>query len=127
MAESLLVSWLKHVKKCKIVQTSWKASNLWDSHNQELLQTIMNTSNEFFMNKYNVDLFKKTSNYTQMLKQAEIDVLGIEFTKHADHIYAVDVAFHEFGLQYGSKDSTIAKIIKKIIRTALCLYSFHSI
>jgi hypothetical protein len=30
MGESLILSWLKHVKRCQIVQTNWKVSKAWD-------------------------------------------------------------------------------------------------
>lgn len=29
VGESLLLSWLQHIKECQIVQTNWKASNKW--------------------------------------------------------------------------------------------------
>ena len=30
MGESLIYSWLRHVKGCQIVQTNWTASPTWD-------------------------------------------------------------------------------------------------
>ncbi|MEQ8198358.1 MAG: hypothetical protein ABRQ27_10175 [Clostridiaceae bacterium] len=50
--------------------------------------------------------------------------MGISFDENVSHIYAVDVAFHEAGLNYGSKEETIARVIKKFLRTAMCIYGY---
>ena len=34
------------------------------------------------------------------------------------------MAFHESGLNYGSRQETVTKIVEKIIRTAMCLYGY---
>lgn len=39
-------------------------------------------------------------------------------------IYAVDVAFHEAGLNYGDRETNVCKIITKCIRTAMCIYGY---
>ena len=54
------------------------------------------------------DIFK--SDLSQTIKQAEIDVLGID---QSNRIYAFEVAFHENGLQYGGKIETRNRIFKK--------------
>ena len=61
---------------------------------------------------------------SQIIRQGECDVLGISFGKEENKFYAVDVAFHEAGLNYGSKDETVMKVIAKMIRTAICLYGY---
>lgn len=48
-------------------------------------------------------------------------MLGVRLDENACYVYAVDVAFHEAGLDYGSKEETVARIIKKYIRTAMCI------
>ena len=55
-------------------------------------------------------------------QQAECDALGISIPDQK--IYAVDVAFHEAGLNYGDREITVCKIITKCLRTALCLYGY---
>lgn len=37
MGESLAISWLKHIKKCAIVQTNWKQSFEWEEHDYEFV------------------------------------------------------------------------------------------
>lgn len=40
------------------------------------------------------------------------------------HYYAVDVAFHKSGLNYGTREETVTKVISKSLRTAICLYGY---
>ena len=82
MGESIILSWLRHVKECQIVQTNWKPSQNWDVQNKNILEDLLKESSEEFK-KYN--LFKPMkSNESkigigQILKQAEIDLIGISF------------------------------------------------
>lgn len=124
MGESLFYSWLRHVKDCQIVQTNWKASPQWKVlHTAELEKLWIKVALEF-EEKYGYKVFKKTSSLSQFLKQAECDVLGSNIQEDTIRYYAVDVAFHEGGLSYGSREETVVKIITKCIRTALCLYGY---
>ncbi len=129
MAESLFYSWLKHEKQCPIVQTNWKPSQTWKRENENKLKQIKMATDKYFQKYHNYNISKKdtsTTKISQMLKQAEIDALGISFHNAAiKDIYAVDVAFHEAGLNYG-KD-TIPRIIKKCVRSAMCLYGYFNI
>lgn len=70
-------------------------------------------------------LFKKNKGASQIIKQGEIDALGMELLgKEISEIYAVDVAFHEGGLNYGDKQITVAKIISKLTRMAITLLGY---
>ncbi|MDD3227890.1 MAG: hypothetical protein PHE09_01630 [Oscillospiraceae bacterium] len=124
MGESLIMSWLRHVKECQIVQTNWKASARWELKNKEVLVDLLKCSDELFKSKYGYDIYKGNSGIEQILAQAEIDVLGLSFGDEETPIYAVDVAFHEAGLNYGSKDETISRVVKKCIRAAMCIYGY---
>lgn len=124
MGESLLYSWLRHVKDCQIVQTNWKMSPQWDLCHLDELQTLREDAGRHFQEFFDsdqYDIFKK-SPLSQMLSQAEVDVLGVQYDSGLFHVYAIDVAFHENGLQYGAKEETVARVIKKCLRTAMCLY-----
>jgi hypothetical protein len=117
IGESLMLSYLKHVKKCLISQLNWKISNIWET------ETKGNEQLEYFYNKIIAhseftDIFKAGLNQT--LKQAEVDAIGIDSN---NKIFAVDVAFHENGLQYGDKIETKNRIIKKLLRSYLTLLS----
>lgn len=125
VGESLILSWLKHIKECQITQTNWKASSKWELKNGDVLERLMKNSSEFFRTKYGYDLFKGNSGLEQLILQAEIDVIGISYDDDGCRIYAIDVAFHEAGLNYGSKEETVTRVIKKCIRTAICIYGYY--
>ncbi|MDO4765775.1 MAG: hypothetical protein Q4A29_06925 [Eubacteriales bacterium] len=124
MGESLFYSWLRHVKECQIVQTNWKTSQRWVMGNEDDLQRMWEETDRYFRWKYNYKVFKLNSSLAQILRQAECDVLGISIQNGVNKIYAVDVAFHEFGLNYGTKEETITKVISKTARTAMCLWGY---
>ncbi|MDR1630719.1 MAG: hypothetical protein LBS36_10995 [Oscillospiraceae bacterium] len=125
IGESLMLSWLRHVKECRIVQTNWKASPRWELQNRDILENLMERSSAFFQSKYGYNLYKGNSGLPQMITQAEIDVLGISFDADSIKSYAVDVAFHEAGLNYGAKEETVSRVVKKYIRTAMCLSGYY--
>jgi len=127
MAESLFLSWLRHVKRCQIVQLNWKPSSSWEISNEKQVESIMNKYRKYFRRKYDRELFgrKGNQNYTQVLKQGEIDVIGIELSGNTiDSIYAVDVAFHEEGLLYVNSKETVVSVIKKMIRSAMMIKGY---
>ncbi|EGT4599324.1 hypothetical protein DFW26_07650 [Clostridioides difficile] len=126
IGESLLFSWLRHTKNCKLVQANWKPSmSSWELSNEKKIEEFMDMSSKYFKDKYNIELYKKNTSVIQLLKQAEIDVIGIDISKNnSQKIYALEVAFHELGLNYGDKNETATRVVKKIMRTAMCLYGY---
>ena len=124
MGESLFYSWLRHVKECQIVQTNWTTSSQWQLSYEDRLKEIMTQTDKFFSDKYGYSIYKKTSSLSQLLQQAECDAIGIEVQGGTNKIYAVDVAFHEAGVNYGGREATIKKIIAKSLRTAMCIYGY---
>lgn len=113
MGESLLQSYLKYEKSCLLSQTNWKTAANWniDEKSFEQIEDIFSKiqNHEDFS-----DIFKKSS-LDQVLKQAELDVVGI----NKDTIYMVEVAFHENGLQYGGRLETKDRVCKKLLRAYL--------
>ena len=122
MGESLFYSWLRHVKECQIVQTNWTNSCQWELLHVVELEEIKLETETFFSEKYGYEVFKKTASLSQLLTQAECDVVGLSISENK--IYAVDVAFHESGLNYGGADGTVQRIVKKCLRTAMCVYGY---
>lgn len=121
IGESLVYSWLRHVKECRLVQMNWKLSPTWSFSNQAEVEAMFFELNDYFSGKVEGNVFKKTSSVDQLLLQGECDVLGISAHAGTMTYYAVDVAFHEAGLNYGSKNVTVLKVLAKCIRTAFCL------
>ena len=124
MGESLFYSWLRHVKDCPIVQTNWTTSSQWNLQQQDKLEAIMEKSAAFFAERYGFQIYKHTASLSQLLQQAECDAIGLASADDTTKVYAVDVAFHEGGLNYGDKRTTTMKIISKCLRTAMCIYGY---
>ena len=121
IGESIITSWLKHIKKCQVVQTNWKPStSSWELGNLQEIERVIGFVSDYFQKQYQIVLFKKSASIIQIIRQAEIDVLGIRLQNgQLQRMYAVDVAFHEGGLSYGNKTDTATRIAKKIIRTVI--------
>ena len=119
VGESLMYSYLSHIKGCHIVQTNWKSSSSWKKYNHDEVENFINISRQYFNDKYNYNIFKKTSSVTQILKQCECDVVGVCINKEKNIYYSIDVAFHKDGLNYKSKDETAEKVTAKIIKSAM--------
>ncbi|MGI5974125.1 MAG: hypothetical protein ACOX7E_00010 [Paludibacter sp.] len=120
VAESLIYSYLKHVEGCRIVQTNWKTSGKWeiteyDTRQARILFEEISNSEKFS------GIFKNNS-FEQLIKQAEIDVLGLNTAENS--IFGIDVAFHEAGLNYGDAVETSERVLKKIFRTIFIMQSY---
>ena len=124
MGESLFYSWLRHVKECQIVQTNWTTSPQWTLRHEDELIDIMTQTDELFREKYGYNIYKKNASLSQVLQQAECDVLGVSVQAGEIKIFAIDVAFHRDGLVYGDRKTTVMKIINKCLRTAMCIYGY---
>ena len=124
MGESLFYSWLRHVKECQIVQTNWKTSPQWTLLHEEKLEEVKAHTDRYFRDRHGYDIYKKTSSLSQLLQQAECDALGMSILDGSTKVFAVDVAFHEAGVNYGDRETTIKKIIAKCLRTAMCIYGY---
>lgn len=116
IGESLVLSYLKHIKKCVFYQTNWKVSSNWEICDSEKVLSVYDKISENLV----FDVFKK-SQLNQLIKQSEVDVIGMDSN---NTIYAIDVAFHEGGLNYGSKEETKNRVLKKLLRSYLTLLSY---
>ena len=124
MGESLFYSWLRHVKECQLVQTNWKVSPKWTLRHEEELERLMKLVDGHFHTQYRYSIFKQNSSLAQIIQQGECDAVGISIQNGENSIYAVDVAFHGAGLNYGTKEDTVMKVIAKSARTAMSLYGY---
>lgn len=123
MCESLVASWLKHVKGCTVVQTNWKPSPNWEEHNLDDIERLVQEGKQFFGQ---LDIFKKNADATQILHQTECDVVGLSAADGSWH--AVESAFHSNGVQYGkNKHESAAKIAGKLFRAAIGLHCYMDV
>ena len=114
MGESLMQSFLKHVKGCIITQTNWKSAHSWNTTTESWAQATALFETNIRNHQAFSDIFKDLS-LKQTLDQAEIDVIGII----DDTVYMAEVAFHEKGLQYGKKEEINERVFKKLLRAYL--------
>ena len=123
MLESLGYSYLRHVKNCWIVQANWKASDNWPKQSSiHELDTMFQTMRDKFDGEGS-EVFKGARNIEQSLRQAEVDVLGVDID---GEIYALETAFHEGGLNYTGDGGTRGRVLKKLLRTCLVLTAFNA-
>lgn len=122
IGESLMYSWLRHVKGCQIVQNNWKVSPTWIIRNENQIETILDAARKLFNGKY--DLFGKNKN-EQFLEQGEADAIGIDI--FTNEYYMIDIAFHRGELNYGNKIETVSKVLEKCLRSAMCLYGYLNV
>lgn len=118
IGESLVRTWVRHCRGCQLAELNWKPSPMWLGKITPELEGWYREGAVEFSEK----VLKKTASVSQFLGQAEVDVLGVRFVQgKVEKVIAADIAFHTNGLQYGPKDETAARIVKKLFRTALTL------
>ena len=139
MGESLVASWLKHVKCCQIVQANWKYSTSWKKVSGEKARNKRHYEIELLVkeaqDKLGILKRKQTKNVGAvvdcMFRQVECDVLGVRFGTDVPEYIATEIAFHGKGLHYtppkssvieNAIDFTAHKIITKMFSTAMVLY-----
>ncbi len=119
IGESLCYSYLRHVKRCWLVQTNWKSSEHWTKRKTDAeLEDLFQQMRQRFDRDGKV--FKQNDSVGQFIQQGEIDVLGID---QDGGIHAMDVAFHENGLSYGGGAAN--RVLKKMLRAYILLAAYH--
>ena len=155
IAESLVYSWLRKVRNCRIVQTNWTPAAEWARDNEAELEKLMQESTRYFADvlkkgdnttikdtdgiEYEAEdkltdtsddarIFKKTASLEQLIAQTECDVLGLSVEKGEYKAIAVEVAFHENGLNYsGGRIVTAKKIAAKFLRIIFALRAYFGV
>ena len=118
IGESLLYSWLRHVQKCQIVQLNWKPSSRWEIRDIGEGEKYFNTCKAFFHDQHSLPIFGQNS-FSQLIQQAEVDVVGIGTADGETNLTLIDVAFHTGGLHYGPTKKTVNVLFKKYMRSVL--------
>lgn len=128
IAESLVFSWLRHVRGCAVTQMNWKPSLRWAVANEHVLREDFERIRALAEETVDVAVFKKCD-FSQFVRQCEIDVLGMAVTHDpaASQVIAVDSAFHEGGLNYGSADETVGRVLKKVIRAWFAIDAYLNV
>lgn len=117
MGESLVRSWLRHVEACQFAELNWKPSPSWKQDDFTQVIPCFEKAKSMLP-----DAFGNNS-LSQLIKQAEIDVLGLAIGE-TSQAHFVDIAFHIDGLNYGGKEATFKRVFKKYVRSALLAKMF---
>ena len=119
IGESICYSYLRHVKQCWVAQTNWKVSDHWAKYktDDEMAAMFLSMKERFDRDG---KVFKKTKGAAQFLTQGEIDVVGVD---QEGGVHAMEVAFHERGLNYGGGPDN--RVLKKLLRTVLILKAYQ--
>jgi hypothetical protein len=122
VGESPIRSRLRHIEGCQFAELNWKPSSSWPVCGDA--QPLMNAARDHSNNALGVKIFGSQSAY-QVLRQGEIDVLGIRVKPNGEvvKVYSVDMAFHEAGLNYGGVTETLNRVLKKLIRSTMIIRS----
>ena len=118
IGESLGYSYLRHVKQCWLVQTNWKVSEHWVKH---ISDDDLEMRFQAMRDTFDLDgtVFKGTKNCGQLLKQGEIDVVGVSVD---GSVHTMEVAYHEGGLNYGGGADN--RVLKKLLRSLLLMSAY---
>ena len=128
IGESLAATWLRYIKGCEVVQLNWKAGPDEIVLTHELLKKMVAVE-EAFQKEGDKPIFGSDQRLTQenrlkqVLKQGEIDVVGLKISKSSSAIkrlHFVDVAIHRKGLGYRDNKT---KLVQKMARAALLMHA----
>ena len=129
MGESLALSWLRHVKKCSIVQANWKPSFEWEERDDWFVEQVLQKAHEYFEERgFPVLPYEKgrhTVDAYNVLMQTECDGMGVKVGRgtSGNEYFAIESAFHTDGLHDGKTPNVAAtKVAEKMVRIALALY-----
>jgi hypothetical protein len=86
-------SWLRHIQGCQFAELNWKPSSSWPVRGD--MQPLMDSARDHFQSASGIEIFGNQTAY-QVLKQGEIDVLGIRLKPDGElvKVYSIDMAFH---------------------------------
>ena len=115
ICESLVYSYLRHIKKCQVTQINWKPSGNW-AIDKDLYNSASAEYERIQQHKLFYQIFK--TDFDATLSQTELDVLGIDAN---GTIYVANTAFNENGVHYGSKTDTRNRVVKNLLRAHLAL------
>lgn len=113
IGESVIRSWLRHIETCELAELNWKPSPIWEKQNQNTVEYYFSKAQDNWPEAFG------QNSLSQLLKQSEVDVLGLSYNSRNSLVHLVDIAFHSSGLNYGGNVVTSQRIFKKLVRSAL--------
>lgn len=106
MGESLALSWLRHVKKCSIVQANWKPSFEWEERDDWFVEQVLQKAHEYFEERgFPVLPYEKgrhTVDAYNVLMQTECDGIGVKVGRgtSGNEYFAIESALKSLGIKF---------------------------
>lgn len=127
-ADSLMLSWLKHIENCQVTQKNWKAAyHSWELQNEDDIRSLIEYTGKLFFENDHLNIYDNTRTQFQYLKQGQIDILGIRMISGGiSNIYGVVSNYQEKRFNYGNELNPVQETIKKMIRTALLILGYFN-
>lgn len=125
IAESLMESWLHICMNCQVVQNKWTTSTTWDKIDEEMISKRKEDVIKLVESNKYINTMLGDRNINTIFKQAECDLIGINYNSNEDNYYIVETAFHEKGLHYtknGDKDNN--RVYKKLLIESFIFYIY---
>lgn len=110
ITESLMSSWLRYVKGCQIVENNWHYVINHDDINEINNDEILNVMKQ---------RIKSEDKVSTILKDTEIDSLGISIKNNEINFYIIETAFHSYTLKYRDNKKSIKG---KCVRGLMSIY-----
>ena len=108
IGESAIYSWLRHIKNCKIVQTNWKRSPLWDIFNEPQAENLFLSINQEFP-----EVFKKSS-LKQLLNEAGLHYKDSIHNVIKKMLRSALILYTQFNTKYGEIIFATPKISRQV-------------
>ncbi|WP_157934334.1 hypothetical protein [Microvirga ossetica] len=98
--------------------------NSWSLHNGDKLAEFVSEIETHFAEERSRQILNQ-GNSSQLIRQGEIDVLGLQRDDDGNQrLFAIDIATHLAGLNLGKRDRTIARVIKKLVRSCASVQGY---
>jgi len=121
LEESLIFSYLKHIKKCKIVQSNWiPTAKSWNV-NTNKADELIRISKNYFKNKYRISIFNNIDSYKDLVPN---NVVGFGITFNDDYTQDIYGVIGEFKQNYD--DISIEEILEKIFYISINFINYFN-
>ena len=121
--ETMMLLWLKDVKKCQFAQFNWRSSTSnAELSNDSAIKNIISITQKYFNDNFNINASKSTQ--LNLLQQNEIDLLGLETTFGiVNNIYGVNINSYRMDVNKKTNTALLASIFEKMVNTAVLIHA----
>jgi hypothetical protein len=125
IGEFLILSWLRHVRGCVVIQMNWSPSPAWTIARARELRATFEAVRRFADDTIGRSSFGQVE-FESFVRRASIDVLGLRVDRDGGgtEAIAVDSAINDTELPHGNTQETIVRLIRRMTRAGFALAAF---